>query len=198
MKRLISIAVTAAMMLTMLISAQVTVMAAAPSIEDIEYKGKGRVEVDFRGKVKYKNSKVTVRDTKGNKYKVKKVKRDDDDIKFTIKNYKSDRTYKITVKGVKEKGTKKYGKVRCTLSGTGASGTAVDESKALQTAKDHAASVWGASDFFNIKAEKDYEGGKAVWEVEFKAKEGSAVYEYDYVIDASGGGIIRSDRELDD
>ncbi len=45
-----------------------------------------------------------------------------------------------------------------------------------------------------LEVKLDREGGKLVYEVEFK----SAGYEYDYEIDAVKGTILQSDKELDD
>lgn len=117
-RRYIHISIVLSMFVVALLASQMTVMAAAPKIDDIKHKGKGSIKVEFCGKVKYKNVKVTVKDINGKKYKVKGIKKDNDDIRFTIVKYREGETYKITVSGVKKKGTGKYGKVsgRCTIS----------------------------------------------------------------------------------
>lgn len=84
----------------------------APSIEDVEYEGNGRVDVEFWQDVSYRNCKVKVKDTKGNSYKTTILERDDDGITFRIKKYKTGRTYNFTVKGVKVWGTDKYKSVK--------------------------------------------------------------------------------------
>ena len=48
----------------------------SPKIEEVDYEGNGRVDVDFYGKVKYKNVKVTVKDTAGKKYTAKVTAKD--------------------------------------------------------------------------------------------------------------------------
>ena len=53
---------------------------AAPKVRKAEYEGKGRVEVDFNSKVRYKNVKVTVKDNKGAGYSTKINEKDDDDL----------------------------------------------------------------------------------------------------------------------
>lgn len=95
---------------------------ASPKIKEAEYEGNGRVEVDFRTKVKYKNVKVVVTDTKGNKYTTKINRKDNDDLTFTIKKFKKGLTYKYTIKGVKKKSEKNYGQVigKITIPGNNA------------------------------------------------------------------------------
>ena len=112
MKRIISrVLLTAVITMTMMLAGAISSFAAAPAIEDIEYKSNGRVEVEFYGKVKYNKAKVSVKDNSGKKYKVTSIKKDDDDINFTIKNFKPGKTYKITISGVKTRTSKKFGKV---------------------------------------------------------------------------------------
>ena len=105
------------MFVVLLLAAHMTVLAAAPGIDEISHKGKGRIKVEFHGKVRYKHVKVTVKDNDGKKYKVKSIKKDNDGIRFTIVKYKEGKTYKITISGIKKKGAGKYGKVsgRCTI-----------------------------------------------------------------------------------
>lgn len=198
-KRIARISVSLMLAVVMLVSAGTVAMAGAPAIEDIEHKGKGRVEVDFYGKVKYRKCRVTVKDNYGKKYKVKKIRKDSDDVNFTIKNFKAGRNYKITVKGVKIRGTKKYGKVSGTLrTAPAAAAKTVSRDQALKTAQQHAASTWGTTGFYGMKVESDSYAGTAVWEVEFKGCVGGAVYEYDYRISKNGGKILTYERELDD
>ncbi len=84
---------------------------ASPRIKDAEYEGNGKVEVDFRSKVNYKNVKVTVKDNKGAKYSTKIVEKDSDDLTFVIKSFKKGRTYTYTIAGVKKTSEKNYGQV---------------------------------------------------------------------------------------
>ena len=84
---------------------------AAPKVKKAEYEGKGRVEVDFKSKVKYKNVKVTVKDNKGATYSTTINEKDNDDLTFTIKNFKTGRTYTYTISGVKKNNERSYGKV---------------------------------------------------------------------------------------
>lgn len=192
MKKMKRIAVSLAMALTMLLTSVVGVSAAAPAIEEIEHKGNGRMEVEFYGKVKYKRAKVIVKDTSGKKYKVKAVRKDDDDIKFTIKNFKRGKTYKITVKGVKVRGTKKFGKRtgRITIGGSG-SATNISGASAVDIAKKDAANMWGATDLMLKKCE--FDDGK--WEIELIGYIGGQPWEFDYEITRSGR-IIERERDF--
>ena len=89
---------------------------AAPRVEDAQYQGYGKVEVDFSSDVKFKNVKVTLKDNKGAKYSATNIKRiDSDSISFTIRNYKKGRTYTYTISGVKRSSDKNYGTVKGTV-----------------------------------------------------------------------------------
>ena len=103
------------MLATLMIMVWATIAAvpafAAPKVKKAEYEGKGRVEVDFNSKVKYKNVKVTVKDNKGAAYSTKINEKDNDDLAFTIKNFKTGRTYTYTISGIKKSNESSYGKV---------------------------------------------------------------------------------------
>ena len=86
---------------------------AAPEIKDVEYEGKGKVEVEFRSKdVQYRKLKVTVKDSSGKTYKVRILGKERDDVDFRIVGYKAGTTYKFTIKGVRRKGEKKYSSLK--------------------------------------------------------------------------------------
>ena len=197
--RLVSVSVTLAMMITMLIASQMTALAEAPAIEDIEHKGKGRVEVDFYGDVQYNNVKITVKDTSGKKYGVKNVWKDDDEINFTIKKFKQGKTYKFTIKGIKNWGSVSYGKVSGKIKTPAPSkGTTISADKARSIAKNHAKSTWGTKDIYAVHAERDRYSGVKVWEVDFDGYENGVLYEYSYEINRSSGKILHYEREMDD
>lgn len=79
-----------------------------PSIESTEYEGRGRVEVDFRGRVQYKNAKVTVKDSSGKSYSASITSKDSDDLTFKVKSIKSDKKYTFKISGIRLKGTGSY------------------------------------------------------------------------------------------
>lgn len=99
----------AAMMLMGMVSA--FTVSAAPAVKKTEYEGKGRVEVNFRGRVQYKGLKITVKDSSGKSYDVKIIDKDRDDIEFKIRNYKLGRTYQIKISGVRSVGESSYATV---------------------------------------------------------------------------------------
>lgn len=67
----------------------------------------------------------------------------------------------------------------------------IDMERARQIALSHAGV--NQSRVYDMKVEQDFEHGRAVYEVEFKA----GGYEYDYEIDAASGRVLKSHRELD-
>lgn len=109
------------LMLVLTMSGTAVFAASAPTIKDADYEGAGRVEVEFTGKVAWKNASVTVKDTAGKKYTATVIEKDSDEIEFKIKNYKRNTTYKFTIKGVAKKGTTSYtsvsGKVKIPAAG---------------------------------------------------------------------------------
>lgn len=198
-KRMIRWTVSLAVMLTMVFTSQITAMAASPTIEEVEHKGKGRVEVEFFGKVKYKKLKIYVKDTSGKKYKVKNIRKDNDDVKFTIKNYKKGKKYRITIKGVKRAGTNTYGKATAKLTiPKSAKGKAISSSKAIAKAKKDAKSKWGATGIWDVDVDRDRYKGQPVWEVSFSGTIKGKPYEFEYEIARKGGKILRRTKELDD
>ena len=76
-------------------------------------------------------------------------------------------------------------------------GSAIDGKAAISADDAKAAALnhagLTASQVTHLKAELDREGGKLVYEVEFK----SGGHEYEYVIDASTGAVIKSEKEHD-
>ena len=190
MKKCMAFSLVLAMMLT--VGATPTFAAsAAPKVEDVDYKGKGVVEVEFFGKVKYKNAKVTLKDNKGKKYKARILERDNDDIKFKIKNYKKGRTYKITITGVKKRGAAKYTKVKTKVS-IKKTGKHITAAKAKAIALKNAGLK--ASQVYGMHVEKDYDDGRYVYEVEFNRGN----YEYSYEIHATTGKILDKEIDYDD
>lgn len=67
----------------------------------------------------------------------------------------------------------------------------INEQEAKSTAINH--SGVNESDVYDFSCKLDREDGKLVYEIEFKA----GGYEYDYEVDAIGGGIIKSEKESD-
>ena len=87
---------------------------AAPRIQKAKYEKNGKVEVDFRSKVSYRNLKVTVKDSTGKAYTAVITERDDDELEFVVKKFKAGAKYTYKISGIKARGEKTYG----TVSGT--------------------------------------------------------------------------------
>lgn len=103
-----------ALMMVVLFLSSGTGVLAAPGIEETEYKGSGIVEMDFHGKVQYKNVKVAVQDTTGKSYTASITKKDNDDLTFKIRSFKEGMTYNYQISGIRKRGEKRYS----TISGT--------------------------------------------------------------------------------
>lgn len=82
---------------------------AAAKVQEAQYQGYGKVEVDFTSNVKYQNAKVTVKDSKGVKYAAVINRKDSDDLTFTIKKFKKGMTYYFTIHGIKRSYEKNFG-----------------------------------------------------------------------------------------
>lgn len=84
----------------------------APKIEDVDYEGRGQVDVDFYGKVKYRNAKITVKDTAGRNYTARITAKDNDEVDFKVIGYKAGKTYRFTISGIKKSAASKYTSVK--------------------------------------------------------------------------------------
>lgn len=155
-------------------------------IEDINYLGSGKVEVEFDDEVDYKNVKVSVKDSSGKSYTANVLSKNDDELRFKIKNYKSNKTYKFTISGIKEEDQSKYRKAVGQVKIPKASSVitrAEAKSIALKDAGLSASQVW------DLDVEKD--DGR--WEVSFE----TSSYEYEYKISVYGK-ILYKDKEWND
>ena len=81
-------ALITSLLLTFGLAAGPVSAASAPKIEEIDYDGGGKVEVEF--------------------YRARIIKRDDDDIKFQINNYKKGMKYRFTIRGIAQRGSSNY------------------------------------------------------------------------------------------
>lgn len=184
----------------LLVIAQILpVSAAAPKKESVEYKGNGRVDVEFRTKVNYKNTSVTVKDSSGKKYKAYIVDKDSDDLEFRIKNFKKGKSYRFTIDGIRKRGTVRYSSVSGTVKIPKASAD-IGKSKAYSIAVSDAASSYGADAKTAelISSRLDRDDGRKVYEIDFKATVNGTLMEFEYEIDASSGRILERDCELFD
>ena len=199
---------TLLMMTIMVFGSVSSAFAAAPSKDEIEYDGKGRVEVEFRGKVDWKSPKITVTDSAGKKYTATIVKKDNDDITFKVNNYKEGKKYNFSISGVRARGTSGYGTFKGTFTipaskakATKATTKTISQNTAKTTAVNNAVSVYKMqkSTMRDYKVETDTFKGKKVWEVSFEAKRAGykGWYEFEYKIDKTTGKVLAKDIERD-
>lgn len=89
--------------------------AATPVIKEVDYEGAGRVEVDFTGKVQYKNLKVTVTGPDGKTVTAKVTEKDSDDLTFVIANAKPGVTYSFKISGIRSGKSGNYQSVKSSV-----------------------------------------------------------------------------------
>ena len=197
--------VTLLMAMVMVFGSVTAVFADVPAKEEIEYKGGGKVEVEFHGKVNWKNTTVTVKDSTGKSYATKIVKQDNDDITFLIKNYKPGMKYTFKISGAKARGTTGYGTVKGSVKIPAEKKAATVKTVARNTAKNtaikNATSAYKLtkSTVRDLDIEKDTYRGKKVWEVSFEGKRSGKKgwFEFEYKIDVNTGKILAKKVERD-
>ena len=171
------------------------VSAAAPQKKSIKYEGYGKVELEFRSKVQWKNAKVTVKDSTGKAYSVKILNKDNDEIEFKILQFKQGQKYTCTVSGVRQGRSGSYGKVSGSVT---IPTTKVSESKAVSIALNDAVKKYKIkkADAKGIDLDISKYRGKKVFEIEFRTKKNGRMYEFEYKVDPATGKILK--REIDD
>ena len=171
------------------------VSAAAPQKKSIKYEGYGKVELEFRSKVQWKNAKVTVKDSTGKAYSVKILNKDNDEIEFKILQFKQGQKYTCTVSGVRQGRSGSYGKVSGSVT---IPTTKVSESKAVSIALNDAVKKYKIkkADAKGIDLDISRYRGKKIFEIEFRAKKNGRMYEFEYKVDPATGKILK--REIDD
>ncbi len=102
MKKLISLLIALSALLTL------TALADAPVTEHVEYRGNGRVEIEFLRDVQYENLTVTAADLFANPVNVTILEADDDEIDILLENVQFETLYAITVSGVRSGRTGEY------------------------------------------------------------------------------------------
>jgi uncharacterized membrane protein YkoI len=171
------------------------VSAAAPQKKSIKYEGYGKVELEFRSNVQWKNANVTVKDSTGKAYSVKILNKDNDEIEFKILQFKQGQKYTCTVSGVRQGRSGSYGKVSGSVT---IPTTKVSESKAVSIALNDAVKKYKIkkADAKGIDLDISRYRGKKVFEIEFRAKKNGRMYEFEYKVDPTTGKILK--REIDD
>lgn len=90
------------------------------AIDEIEYRGNGVISVELEDDVKWSQSaSAVVKDSGGKSYTATISRKDDDDCRITIKGLKDDTEYKVTISGVRLRGSKnQYSSVSGTFKTT--------------------------------------------------------------------------------
>ena len=166
-------------MLTVLLISAILVIGSvttvyAASISALKYQGKGKVNVTFADSVKYDSVKVTAKDNSGKSYSTTIGKKSSSGMTFTIKGYKTGKTYKVTVSGLSD--------------GDKASKTfkIYSKSEAINIAKKKAKKM-GASTFTDVSATgKNYKSTTYSWYVTFT----SGDYTYKCYVSQQTGKIL--------
>lgn len=181
--------ITAILSIGLILGFSSPIHASAPTVDKISYEGNGRVEVEFYQDVKFKKAKVNVTDEKGKKHKTSIKKKDDDELVFYVKGLKKGHTYSVKITGVKKEHTRKYGTVKGKFS---LAASEITKDQAIDIALAHAGMT--RSQVWDLEAEKDYEYGTDIYEVNFE----NTAYEYDYDISRADGKIINFSKEYSD
>ena len=100
----------------LLLAVAVPALAKAPAVKEVEYQGGKTVEVEFAEKVSYRNPKITVKDSDGNKLTAKIVERDSDDLTFTVTGLAPGGKYTFALSGIRAGKSGKYGTVKGSFS----------------------------------------------------------------------------------
>ena len=82
-------------------------------VEDVDYDREDKeVSIEFQGKVKWKNAKVTIKDSAGKNYVKKINEKDNDEIELKVKGLTTGKKYTYKITGVARKGSNKYKTVK--------------------------------------------------------------------------------------
>ena len=150
--------------------------AKAPKVESVEFETGKKIDVDFTGKVQYKNVKVTVKDKAGNSYKTVDMDKGKDSITVRVPSIKAGKDYKVTVSGVRKKGTGAYGKVTAPLRIAGKNEVLVEDLEYDRSDKEVSFDFQGSVKWKNAKVKiLDPAGKNVVIRIEEKDRDGIEV-----------------------
>lgn len=145
----------------------------ATTVSKVNYLGSGKVEVSFASKTAYKsNVKVAAKDNKGMTYQVKINSKKDKALKFKIYGFKTGRSFKITISGLKD-------------GSAATSFKTITKNKAISMAKKKAKNL-GATSFTDVVGESTTYRGVGAWRISFESNGAS----YMYLISQQKGMIL--------
>lgn len=172
---LIVILLTAAVLFV----ASTTISLAKNEVKKVVYQGGGKATIYFENNVKYSDDvKVIATDNADNTYSTKINSKGETKLQFQIKNYKTGKTYKITVKGLNS------GNAVCSFK-------IYSKSKAVKLAKDKSK----ATSIKNVESKSDKYNGYAVWRVTYEGKVSGTNFKFTYLIKQQTGKVVASKRE---
>ncbi len=157
-------------------AAPIPAEAKAPKVESVEFETGKRIDVDFKGKVQYNKVTVKVKDTSGKSYKTVITEKDNDSITVKVPTIKTGKDYRITVSGIRRKGTGAYGKVTAPLRIAGKNEVLVEDLEYDRSDKEVSFDFQGSVKWKNAKVKiLDPAGKNVVIRIEEKDREGIEV-----------------------
>ena len=155
-----------------------TIAMAKTNVYKTIYQGNGKVAVYFQEAVKFDNPSVIVKDSDKKTYKDEILATTTRKIQFQIKDYKTDETYKITIKGADSGNEEISLKI---LSKDSAKKIAKDESN--------------AKSIHDVECESGTHHYYAIWRVTFKGISSDKEWEYTYLIRQQDGRVLASSKK---
>ncbi len=170
------------MAVAVLFVASTTLASAKTDVKKVVYQGSGKVTVYFQEDVKYDDSvEVAVKDNSNTTYTATIKSKSAGKLQFKIKSFKAGKTYKATVKGLKN------GDAVCSFK-------IYAKSKAVAIAKDSAKNS-KATAITDVKSKGDTYNGYAVWRITFTGTISGNDFKFTYLIKQQTGKIMYNKRE---
>ena len=157
-------------------AAPIPAEAKAPKVESAEFETSKKIDVDFKGKVQYNKVTVKVKDTAGKTYKAVITEKDNDSITIKVPKIKAGKKYKITISGIRKKGTGAYGKVTTSIRVADKNEVLVEDLEYDRSDREVSFDFQGSVKWKNAKVKiTDPAGKNVVIRIEEKDREGIEV-----------------------
>lgn len=175
-RRLIFILMTVAVLFV----ASSTMVMAKTAVRKTVYQGGGKVAVYFEDSVKYDGLEVIAKDGDDKVYKTEVLDKTSYKVQFDIEKYKTDRTYKITIKGLDSGNATTTFKI-------------LPKADAIKIAKEES----NASGFKKVDCESGTYHYYGIWRVTFKGESSGKEWNYTYLIRQQDGRVMASSKKQD-